>query len=83
MTTQHTAILGGPYLRGTRVLVAVDALGRITSCSAIRSLWTGSHRFDAPFREAYNPIVLYDAGEEYRAWLDAMSDDDGFEPVAA
>lgn len=82
--TRHSAILHGPYLKGTRVLVSVDELGRITGCSAVRSLWSGSHRFDAPFREQYNPIVLYDAGEEYYAWLEEMSrDDDSVTPIAA
>lgn len=84
---QHTAILQGDYLAGTRVLVTLDRNGRITACNAISCLWSGSARFDGWFRDQYNPVVLVDAGEEYYAWLDAMSRDDDepeqLTPIAA
>lgn len=81
----HTAILQGKYLRGTRCLVLIDADGKILDCNAIHSLWSNSPRFDEPFRDTYNPLVIYDGGEEFRAWVNTLSDDPGDElaPVAA
>lgn len=85
MSARHTAILAGPYLAGTRVLVELDDQNRIIDCSAIRCVWSGTVRFDDWFRDQYNPIVLPDAGEEYYAWLDRMGGDidaDEFVPAA-
>lgn len=73
MTIQHTAILQGEYLRGTRVLVTLDPQGRILDSSGITCVWKDTPRFDDWFRANYNPTILYDGGEEYRAWSDWMS----------
>jgi hypothetical protein len=72
----HTAILGGPYLDGIRILVALDTHGRIIASTGIPNLSAGAPgHFDDWLRCSFNPIILLDAGEEYYAWLDRMSRD--------
>lgn len=68
---RHTAILQ-TYLRGTRVLVEMDEQGRILDSNFIHTVWSGTQRFGDHFRELYNPVILYDNGEEFRAWIDTL-----------
>lgn len=53
----HQVVLRGPFLRGNIVTVAVGPDGRIVDCARIHSVWSGTPRFDAWFRELYGPIM--------------------------
>jgi hypothetical protein len=53
----HQVMLRGPFLRGNIVTVAVNVDGLIVDCARIHSVWSGTPRFDAWFRELYGPII--------------------------
>jgi len=55
--TRHFARLAGPYLKHTNCIVLMRG-EKIVDCESIRSVWSGTERFDAWFCEQYGPIVL-------------------------
>jgi len=55
---RHLAVLAGPFLKGTKCFVSITADGKIVGCDRITCKWSGTDKFDAWFREQYNPVVM-------------------------
>lgn len=52
------AIIQGDYLHGRSCRVIVSPAGKILDSDLVHCAWSGREKFDAWFRENYNPFVV-------------------------
>ena len=52
------ATLLGNYLHGKQVQLIVSPAGKILDCDAVHCVWSGHEKFDAWFRQNYNPAIV-------------------------
>ena len=55
------ATLWGDYLYGKEVRVAITPAGKILDCDVVHCVWSGQEKFDAWFRQNYNPKIVMEA----------------------